>query len=85
MLSGWDKEFVFWESVGSLFSMSRLSRYRSVFLGAALLGFVGINLPFLYFAFIETAVYQEAMQNGMASSGARRVGEECRSRGSPHD
>ena len=39
---------------------------RPLLLAAAIVGFVAINCPFLYFAFIDKAVYAEAMSNGLA-------------------
>ena len=47
-------------------SISSLSPIRGFILMVALLGFVVINLPFLYFAFFEKAVYDSAMANGVA-------------------
>ena len=45
--------------------MFSLKKYRSLFLVASIVGFLFINLPFLYFAFIGREVYAEAMKNGM--------------------
>ncbi|MEM6820914.1 MAG: hypothetical protein AAF558_03070 [Verrucomicrobiota bacterium] len=47
-------------------SIESLIKIRSWFLVAAILGFITINLPFLYFSLIERSVYQEAIGNGMA-------------------
>ncbi len=46
--------------------MTRFSKLRPVFLIASLVGLVSVNLPFLYFALIDKAVYRQAMSNGMA-------------------
>ena len=43
-----------------------LVRYKNIFLLCALLGFLTINLTFLYYTFIEKEIYQAAMKNGLA-------------------
>lgn len=46
--------------------MEPLKKLRTFFLIASIIGFLTINVPFLYFALIDQGVYQEAMNNGMA-------------------
>ena len=46
--------------------MEPLRKYRPVFLVASIVGLLGINLPFLYYALVDRTVYTEAMNNGMA-------------------
>ena len=46
--------------------MTSLRPLKGFFLVASIVGFVLINLPFLYYAFIETAVYDAAMANPLA-------------------
>lgn len=46
--------------------LSLLRPYRGLFLLLSILGFLLINLPFLYFALFEKAVYDAAMSNGVA-------------------
>jgi hypothetical protein len=46
--------------------LSLIRPYRGLFLLLSILGFLLINLPFLYFAFFEKAVYDTAMSNGVA-------------------
>jgi len=43
-----------------------LTEIRPLLLAAAILGFLLINCPFLYYAFIATDVYAEGMKNGLA-------------------
>ena len=47
-------------------NVSNLRPYRGLFLALAIFGFLVINVPFLYFAFIDTMVYDAAMENGVA-------------------
>ena len=47
-------------------TLERLQPIRPLLLSLAILGFLLINCPFLYFVLMERAVYQEAMRNGMA-------------------
>jgi hypothetical protein len=44
----------------------RLGNFRAFFLVASIFGFLSINVPFLYYAFVDRRVYSEAMNNGMA-------------------
>ncbi len=46
--------------------MIRLKSLKGFFLVASILGFLLINLPFLYYSLIETEVYDAAMANGIA-------------------
>lgn len=46
--------------------MSVLQSLRPLLLAVAIIGFCCVNLPFLYYAFIERDVYDAAMDNGMA-------------------
>ena len=46
--------------------MEKLKEFRHLFLIAAVLGFLLINCPFLYYALIATDVYSEGMKNGLA-------------------
>ena len=46
--------------------MNHLVRYKTTFLIISIIGFVVINLPFLYYALVEREVYSQAMSNGMA-------------------
>ena len=43
-----------------------LRKFRPLLLIAAILGFVLINCPFLYYALIAREVYEEGMKNGLA-------------------
>jgi hypothetical protein len=45
--------------------MDHLQKVRPFLLVAAILGFLLINCPFLYYALIATEVYAEGMHNGM--------------------
>lgn len=47
-------------------NIERLQNLRPLLLVTAILGLVCINGPFLYFALIETDIYNAAMSNGMA-------------------
>lgn len=47
-------------------NLARLQPIRPLLLVLAILGFCLVNLPFLYFAFIERETYAAAMRNGMA-------------------
>ena len=47
-------------------NMEKLRNLRPVFLILAILGFLFINCPFLYFALIEREVYAAGMKNGIA-------------------
>lgn len=47
-------------------NLSSFRSLRGVFLVISILGFLFINLPFLYFAFFDNAVYDAAMVNGVA-------------------
>ena len=47
-------------------NISSLRPLKGFFLVASILGFFLINVPFLYYALIETAVYDAAMTNGVA-------------------
>ena len=46
--------------------MERLKPLQTLFLICSIVGFIVINVPFLYFAFIDKGVYAEAINNGMA-------------------
>lgn len=46
--------------------MNALAKYKTAFLIISIFGFTLINLPFLYYAFIDREVYFQAMNNGMA-------------------
>lgn len=46
--------------------MEKLRDIRPIFLVLAILGFLLINCPFLYFALIEREVYELGMKNGLA-------------------
>lgn len=45
--------------------MTSLQPLKGFFLVASILGFLLINVPFLYYSFIETAVYDAAMTNAV--------------------
>ena len=45
--------------------LEKLARIRPLLLIAAILGFLLINCPFLYFALLDRETYAEAMKNGM--------------------
>lgn len=47
-------------------TLQNLRPIRPLLLALAILGFVGINGPFLYFALVDRATLWEAMNNGMA-------------------
>ncbi|WOO41638.1 hypothetical protein [Rubellicoccus peritrichatus] len=47
-------------------NLEKLEQIRPLLLVAAIFGFLAINCPFLYFAFIEKEAYAEAMSNGIA-------------------
>lgn len=47
-------------------SIEKIITIRPFLLVAAVLGFLFINCPFLYFALIATDVYAAGMQNGLA-------------------
>lgn len=40
--------------------------FRKILLVLAVLGFLGINVPFLYYALIDTETYTAGMHNGLA-------------------
>ena len=46
--------------------MENLRKFRPLLLIAAILGFLLINCPFLYYALIAKDVYFEGMRNGLA-------------------
>ena len=46
--------------------MNSLRPLKGFFLLASILGFLLINVPFLYYSLIETAVYDAAMTNAVA-------------------
>ena len=47
-------------------NIDTLRQIRPLLLVAAVLGFLLINCPFLYYALIATDVYSEGMKNGLA-------------------
>ena len=47
-------------------SVEKLKDLRPIFLILALLGFLCINCPFLYYALIERKVFEVGMSNGLA-------------------
>lgn len=47
-------------------TIETLTRYRRFFLICSIFGFLVINVPFLYFAFVKTEVFLAAMTNGIA-------------------
>lgn len=46
--------------------MEKLQTLRPLLLIAAIVGFLAINVPFLYFALVEQETYRAAMTNGLA-------------------
>jgi hypothetical protein len=46
--------------------LSRLRPLRGLFLVCAIVGFLGVNLPFLYYMLFDKLVYNTAMMNGVA-------------------
>ena len=46
-------------------SLSLLRPYRGLFLLLSILGFLLINVPFLYFVFFEKSIYYTALSNGV--------------------
>lgn len=47
-------------------NVSSLRHLRGMFLTVSLLGFLLLNMPFLYFIFFEKEVYTAALSNGVA-------------------
>jgi F0F1-type ATP synthase assembly protein I len=47
-------------------NVSRLQSIRPLLLISAIVGFLVVNVPFLYFAVIDRVTYTEAITNGMA-------------------
>jgi hypothetical protein len=47
-------------------NIEKLREIRPILLVSAILGFLFINCPFLYFALIEREVYAAGMKNGLA-------------------
>ncbi|MDQ8204367.1 hypothetical protein [Pelagicoccus sp. SDUM812003] len=47
-------------------TLEKLKTIRPALLALAILGFLGINVPFLYFALFRPDVYAESMGNGIA-------------------
>ena len=49
-----------------LMTINSLTPHRTLLLAISLIGFVLINIPFLYFAIFDTATYEAGMSNGLA-------------------